>query len=133
MLLAAHGVLALYSPPGTPSYNGACEAGVRSIASRALASARAREREVVGLDDLLFAQEQANEGRSEKLCRPGPRIEQLREDVWRDYRSRERRLRERRGLAPEIELTHAVQASMDRFAIREALTGNAILTIWRRD
>jgi transposase InsO family protein len=34
-LLAEHGVLVLYSPPYSPSYNGACEAGNGSIKCRA--------------------------------------------------------------------------------------------------
>jgi hypothetical protein len=43
------------------------------------------------------------------------------------------RLRRQRGLAPDARLVNAVQASLDRFAIREALSELGIVTIRSRD
>lgn len=133
LLLAAHGVLVAYSPPGTPSYNGSCEAGVASIKHRALDFAAGRRgRGAVTRDDLALAREQANSEVTVVATCPEV-LAQLRAAAWTRYRVWERRLREEQGIAPEAPLRHAEQASLDRFAIRRALTETHILTIRRRD
>jgi len=132
MLLATHGVLVLYSPPGTPSYNGSCEAGVGSIKQRALDFAAARGGPV-NRNDLGMAQEQANASLPAVAAPCPPILEALRTAVWRRYRAWESRLRQDQGLAPEDELGHAEQASLDRFAVGKALTETKILMIRRRD
>ena len=73
MLLAMHGVLVLFSPPGTPSYNGSCEAGVGSIKHRAEDLAAARGDPAVNRNDLHLAQQQANACLAPRPapCRPG--------------------------------------------------------------
>lgn len=133
MLLAMHGVLVLFSPPGTPSYNGSCEAGVGSIKHRAQDFAAARSDRRVTRNDLFMAQEQANDclALASAPCRP--MLEELRAEVWRRYRAWESRAREEQGLAPEAALDHAEQASLDRFAVGKALTETKILKIRRRD
>lgn len=133
MLLSMHGVLVLFSPPGTPSYNGSCEAGVGSIKHRAQDFAAARGDRAVNRNDLYMAQQQANARHavSGEACRP--MLGELRTEVWRRYRQWERRLREEQGLALGRVLDHAEQASLDRFAVGKALTETKILMIRRRD
>jgi hypothetical protein len=53
---------------------------------------------------------------------PPDALAPLRAEVWRRYRSWERRLREERGIAHGEVLGHAEQASLDRFAVGKALT-----------
>lgn len=61
-LLAAHQVILLRSPPGTPAFNGACEAGGGSIKTRAHHIAAASGREACwSLDDVAAARTSANE------------------------------------------------------------------------
>lgn len=133
LLLSMHRVLVLFSPPGTPSYNGSCEAGVGSIKHRAQDFAAGRGDLAVNRDDLFMAQEQANASLAVRAAPCRPMLEALRAEVWRRYRRWESRLREGQGLAPGSELDHAEQASLDRFAVGKALTETKILTIRRRD
>jgi transposase InsO family protein len=61
-LLAEHDVVQLLSPPGTPSYNGSCEAGIGSLKKRtAHHAARRGDEQLWTTDDLEAAQRQANE------------------------------------------------------------------------
>ncbi len=67
-LLACHDVLLLRSPPGTPAYNGSCEAGVGSIKTRAHHIATAHGRVTRwSCDDVEAARLEANHA-------PGPRV-----------------------------------------------------------
>jgi len=143
-MLAASGVLLLYSPPGTPSYNGACEAGVGSIKHRAQDAAWHRGSvTAVSLDELLLAQSQADLERVERRSgaptrhdvwcrrqRPAPALRdamRVRVDHWRA------RARLDLGIAADKKLPHAEQASLDRFAIGQALRNLNLLTVtWRR-
>ncbi|MCP3918744.1 MAG: transposase family protein [bacterium] len=60
-LCAAHAVLALYSPPYTPSYNGSCEAGGGSLKNRAARIAAAAGRAAAWTSgDVEAARLQAN-------------------------------------------------------------------------
>jgi len=61
-LLRRYGVLALYSPPETPQYNGSCEAGIGSIETRAHYIAAQHDRPGAWTaDDVEQARPQANE------------------------------------------------------------------------
>jgi transposase InsO family protein len=133
LLLSMHGVLALYSPPGTPSYNGSCEAGVGSVKQRGQDLAAGRGTTAVTRNDLEMAKEQANASLAVRSAPCRPLLEEARAEVWSRYREWESRVREEQGLAPETELDHAKQASLDRFAVGKALTETKILLIRRRD
>ena len=137
-LLERWQVLPLYSPPGTPSYNGACEAGCGSIKHRAKGLARRRgAAAAVSLDDLEAAQQQANAQPVARRARAPSR-----ELAWRqrapidaDLRGALHQrvahwratLRDERGLAPDRALPHAERASIDRFAIAQALRETHLL------
>jgi transposase InsO family protein len=71
-LLAGHGVAPLFSPPMTPRYNGAIEAGIGSLKERThAAAARAGHPDNWTWDDLATAQYEANF--SSRPCGPdGP-------------------------------------------------------------
>jgi len=142
-LLAAHGILPLYSPKATPQYNGACEAGIGSLKTRAEALAAARGRPGRWtLDDVEHARQQAN-----ALSRPfgarGPSpadlferrclvTDTVRSSFLATWRNLEQRERSARGVAPEAPLTHDDQSSIDRVAIRDALIQHGFLFIRRR-
>lgn len=140
-LLEAHGVLPLYSPPGIPAYNGACEAGVGSIKHRAQDLAGLEGRQVT-LDHLHAAREQANVQPCERRAGSTSRI-----DAWERrapiddalrWRLRERvehgrdRCRTEQGIALDEELPHAEQASIDRFEIGHALRELRLLLVLGR-
>ena len=143
-LLAAHDVLPLFSPPGTPAYNGGCEAAVGSVKSRAVALASMRGgHSGVTLDDLHGAVEQIAAQPVER--RAGAHA---RRDVWRDrsavtaaMRAELRRHVERhreaactaRGIAWHGDLAHDLRASVDRFAIGRALRELRYLLTRRAD
>jgi transposase InsO family protein len=140
LLLAVHQILGHFSPPGTPSYNGSCEAGVGSVKHRAVDFALRRgPASPITLDDLELARQQANaqpidDGptRAQLFEEAQPPSADLRQEVWARYRSWQLRLRRQHGVAPDATLPHPRQASLDRFAIGKALTETGILTIRRR-
>ena len=70
--LAAHGVTALVSPPYTPRYNGACEAGIGHLKTRTQLRATRRDRpEAWTCDDVEYARCDGNaHGRPHGLGRP---------------------------------------------------------------
>jgi hypothetical protein len=75
-LLAAHGVLVLYSPAWTPSYNGSCEAGGGSIKMRARRLAGSAGRPAAWtMNDIEAARCEANE-------RGGQEAGLNTQDVW---------------------------------------------------
>ena len=141
--LAEHGVLPLFSPPGTPSYNGACEAGVGSVKHRADALAAARGRPCgLSLDDLEGGRLQANEQPAEPRAGAPTRAHCWQERAPLTAASRaelqqrvahwRRRARDERGIARDGVLAHALSASIDRFAIGKALHELRFLVTWRR-
>lgn len=77
-LLAAHGVLPLLSPPGTPRYNGACEAGIGGLKTRAhyLAARHGRAGHWT-CDDVEAARVMANE-----TARPRGTLGPTPDDLW---------------------------------------------------
>jgi transposase InsO family protein len=142
-LAAEHGVLLLYSPPGTPSYNGGVEAGNGSIKIRAhLESARNDRPGDWTCDDVEAARRQANE-----LARPrgpyGPSpaeswharlpLGEAGRELFREtYAECYACERSARGMLPDIELQHGQQAAIDRVAITRALLRHGFLLIRRR-
>ncbi len=143
-LTKKHGVLMLFSPPGLPSYNGACEAGVGSIKHRAQEMALMHGRPgKMTLDDLEAARLQANAvvlrereyewTRQEKWNAREKICPVRRQELQTCYARWHVRLRMEQGIALDVQLPHAEQASLDRIAIREALCENDLLLIRRRD
>lgn len=142
-LCSSQGISILYSPPYTPSYNGACEAGVGSIKSRALriAAAAGRAGAWTG-DDVERARLQANEC----ACVRGDAGWTTPESLWRgrlDVSLEERaRFRESIGRHTdlkrrELEIADGVvpnerdRAIIDRAAITAALVEHDLLRIRR--
>jgi putative transposase len=143
-MLAARGVLPLYSPPGLPQYNGSCEAGCGSLKMRAqaLAQSRAGAAAPITLDDLEAARQQANMQPVARRAGSPTRhavwsararvCPLLRRDLGRRAAKWEERLRMDKGIAPDVVLPHAEQASLDRFAIGKSLRELNLLMIRRR-
>ena len=141
--LREHGVLQLFSPPATPSYNGSCEAGVGSIKIRAHHEAARHERPGQWTcDDIEAARLQANEtGRPWGWTGPTPQeVFEKRvpiTDVERrmfltSYEVYAKQERQARGYQPDAELDHYQQAAVDRVAIARALVEHGYLQIRRR-
>ena len=142
-LFRRHGVLQLFSPPRTPQYNGACEAGVGSIATRAHHHAAFCNRPGQWTaDDVEAARRQANEtarpwgwqgptplesweGRTEI----GEEERNLFQATYEAYVQQERCVRQ---IDPEAALDHWQQASIDRVAISRALVKHGYLEFRRR-
>jgi transposase InsO family protein len=142
-LLANFGVLPLFSPPHTPSYNGAIEAGIGSLKSRTEDHAARHGRPGAWTwDDVVAAQLEAN-----ATARPhgpkGPTPDQawarrpragsddcdrfrLSVEAHRDNARRER------GLPNEQPLDVMSERSIDREAIRRALVEHGNLVFSRR-
>ena len=142
-LCARHGVLMLYSPPYTPSYNGSCEAGGGSVKNRAarFASARARP-DAWTSDDVEAARLQANA--CVRVGGPrGPTPDQLwaarrtiasceRARFHDAYRDQQAHVRTQTGFDENVTLSRADQAMIDRRAIPKALTQLGYLELRRR-
>ena len=142
-LLEARGVRHLLSPPGLPSYNGACEAGIGSLKTRAHhESARNDRAGEWTCDDVegarLMANETARPGgfhaptpsqkwRVRLLVSPGER-ERFLETVER----RREEARKELGYLPGVELDSPARAAVDRRATARALVSHGILTVRRR-
>lgn len=142
-LLARLQVVHLLSPPGLPRYNGACEAGIGSIKTRAHhESARHDRPGQWTCDDVEAARLMANEtARPKGLNSPTPN------QKWRlhptvtpshrtsfqqrvnDYR---KEVRKELGYLPEIEMPPKQQANVDRVAITRALVALGLLQLRRR-
>jgi putative transposase len=142
-LLRQHGVLALYSPPRLPSYNGSVEAGIGSIKTRAFWRAALADRPGQWtVDDIEAAVCEANrEGRPRGSDAASPYdawlnrtpITQAQRDALHDcYATLAAEEYARRGLPPMTRLQHQEQASIDRVAISHALIEHGFLLIRRR-
>ncbi|HEY2934542.1 MAG TPA: DDE-type integrase/transposase/recombinase [Acidobacteriota bacterium] len=142
-LLQRFQVLHLLSPPGLPQYNGACEAGIGSIKTRAHhQSARHDRPGQWTCDDVESARLMANEtARPAGLYSPTPsqqwrmhptmaQVERLRFiHTVNDYRTE---VRKELGYLPEIELAPKDAAHVDRVAITRALIALGLLALRRR-
>ena len=138
-----HRILLLYSPPGTPEYNGAVEAGIGSIATRAYHHAARNGRATRWTcDDIFAAVSEANE-----TTRSWNRNGDSPAERWRSriaisndererfmtcYRDHQQRERAERGISDDVHLQHYEQASIDRFAISRALIEHGYLQVRRR-
>jgi transposase InsO family protein len=140
-LLQRWGVGALFSPPGLPSYNGSCEAGIGALKRRTAGLAQ-RHEGFWSSADLEAARHQAN-----CIARPWGAHGPVREEVWMHrkhlsaaerttFRAATKRLQEEarwaRGIPLERDLDHYAQAAIDREAIRRALVAHGLLWFTRR-
>ncbi len=139
----AHGVLLLISPPQTPRYNGAVEAGIGRLKTRAhYAAARHSRTARWSCDDIEEARRTGNAVvyQRDKLsaspdtvwaARVAPSSAErklLRGEYWKRYE----RERELRGLAGVEDLPEMTIRSIDRAAISRALVALGYLEIRRR-
>jgi len=144
LLLQQSGVLPLYSPPGTPAYNGGCEAAVGSVKSRsrALASRRGVAAGVT-LDDLHGAitqignqpvRRRAGEpSRREAWLRRAPISAGMRAELQARVAQHRHAACRAEGIASLQHQPHAQRASIDRFAIGRALRELCYLMTRRAD
>jgi transposase InsO family protein len=142
-LLQEHGVCALFSPPGTPAYNGSVEAGIGSLEVRAFyESARHDRPGEWTCDDLAAACRQAND-----TAHPWGLAGLTPEQAWRGrtpiteiearlFRSAYDHQRERECAEREIpswqDRSHWLRASIDRVALSRALIERGYLLIRSR-
>jgi hypothetical protein len=142
-LLAPWSVFPLFSPPYCAGYNGVCE---RANCTLKLTTQHLAERADRGgwwrSEDLHEARLLAN-----RLRRPwgasGPTPEQRwternalsldeRQNVWQEIERRRARLREARGIDPEVSLPHYAQAEIDRDAASPVLAELGYFQVKRR-
>jgi len=142
-LLQRWGVVPLFSPPGCPGYNGACEASIGSLKKRiAYQAGQAGRAGLWSRNDAEMARRQANE-----VMRPWEAHGPSPADVWSNrqavtsserasFQASVRRLeqeqREAGGITMDAELDHYQQAATDRVAIRRALVAHGLLVFTRR-
>lgn len=142
-LLHPWGVVPLFSPPGLPTYNGACEASIGSLKTRTAYQAERAGRPAVWTSvDVATALEQANE-----VARPcgghGPSPAQMwasRRHLSSDERASfqasverlEQEQRQAGGIPMDANLDHYQQAAVDREVIRRALVAHGFLLFTRR-
>lgn len=142
-LIARHGVRILYSPPGTPSYNGAIEAGIGSLKVRAMYEAARHDRpEHWTCDDIEAAREQANRtARPEGPSEPTPHERWIsrseitqgeRQAFGEAYTRAAEQEYTRLGLLPMSTLQHWDRAAIDRVAITRALIEEGFLLVRRK-
>jgi len=142
-LCRQHGVLLLYSPPGTPRYNGSIEAGIGSIKVRAFWQAALADRPGQWTcDDIEAAVQQANTtGRPRGSMATSPHeawlnrlpiTEAQRRAFHETYAGFASEEYTRRGWLPVARLQHHEQASIDRTAISRALVEQGFVLIRRR-
>jgi hypothetical protein len=141
--LSAWQVVALFSPPRRPRYNGGIERPHPLLKGYTAAAAqRAGRADAPQSEDLESGRQTAN-----RFTRPhgenGPTAEQLweaRTPIDSEERMRflasveanRARCRSHRGYAPDTTLNHYQQAAVDREAVRDALVEHRLLTIARR-
>jgi transposase InsO family protein len=125
-LLATHEVLLLRSPPGTPAFNGACEAGVGSIKTRAHHLAAARGRVTCwSCDDVEAARVQANETWRTRLADPTPGERwRARTPLSRELRASLRTDVAARTSAGLLELEGDVEDRVVQEVVRAAIAGS---------
>ena len=140
LLLAAHGILALVSPPACPGYNGGCEAGIGALKvwthHTAAASGRAH---AWSCEDVAEGQRAVNTrvrenglSAEDSWSTRRPLSDVARERVWSAYREYLHAERAKREHAPGAELTPIEQASLDRAAISRALAEVGLVRFRRR-
>ena len=141
--LKKYAVKHLLSPPGLPAYNGAAEAGIGALKTRAHHESIRHDRPGEwGAHDVEAALLCANE-----TARPWGELGPSPDQVWRGHLSITRRqreaftatategeirAREELGLLPNIELGRWDQAAVGRIAIGRALFAHGLVTVRRR-
>jgi transposase InsO family protein len=142
-LLAARGIVHLVSPPGTPRYNGAVEAGIGSLKTRAhFESARRGRPGEWTCDDVEAARRQANaHGRPRGFEGDSPDVmwyerERVYDNERDDFRCRVEELRaearRERGYLPGLPLPVRQQDDIDRVAISRACVALGYLCYRRK-
>jgi transposase InsO family protein len=142
-LLTEWRVLQLLSPPGTPEYNGACEAGIGGLKTRAHhESARNDRPGEWTCDDVEAARLMANQtGRPWGALGLTPdQAWSQRRPIWEEDRKKLQELvmhyaeeaRGDQGYLPGIDLGPAARAAVHRVAISRALVALGILEVRRR-
>ena len=141
-LLAASGVLPLYSPPSCPGYNGAIEAAIGSLKKRTEAQAQAQGRAGRWTTaDLAAAQAQANASHPRRLngrtpaalWAARPALAPLERALFALTVERQRfQVREELGIGQEASLDHWRSSAVDRQAIERALVEHGYLLFTRR-
>ncbi len=141
--LARWGVWPLYSPPGTPWYNGAIEAAIGSLKTRTrFAAAQAGHARAWTCADLEAARDVANRS-ARPRGRPGPTAAAAwarrrppgpaeRESFGGWVRRQEGALRQAQGVAADIALDHYEQAELHRQVLTQALVEHGLLSLSRR-
>jgi len=136
------GILALYSPPGTPQYNGACEAAIGSLTTRAYHEAARHARpEHWTCDDVELARCLFND--TPQPWRNGMTPDRLWERRSPQTMAERRRFQEavlrfaneeraNRGLLPGVEQSDEAEKSIQRVAIGRACVTLGLLTFRRR-
>lgn len=141
-LLAAYDVVPLLSPPYTPRYNGACEAGIGSLKARTHHRAALDGRPGLWTaEDVEAARRMADEEHYPRRLRGLTAAEawQARTPPTADERRRfrdvvtrhEQEIRNQRGHLLEEDLGRARQASIDRRAVSRALVELGYLSLLR--
>jgi transposase InsO family protein len=141
--LTRHLVIPLFSPPHTPRYNGAIEAGIGSLKTRTEVQATHHGHPAHWTwDDAAAAQDQANAtARPHGATEPTPdEAWQQRQTISQEQRSRfcatldrlRHEVRTEERCPMEAPLPHSVQCVIDRSAIRRALVEHGYLYFRRR-
>jgi transposase InsO family protein len=141
-LCERHGVLILYSPPKTPSYNGSREAAGGSLKNRTRRIAAAQGRSAAWTsDDVELARDQMNHcprpwgqwgpSPAQAWQHRAPITPAEREAFHATYRRHEAEQRELDGIAPGALLTREQQAIIDRAALGRTLRTHGLLEVRR--
>ncbi len=142
-VLRKHGVFVLFSPPGTPAYNGSVEAGIGSLEVRAFyESARHDRPGEWTCDDVAAASRQANDTAHpwglggptpEQAWHDRTRINEIEAQLFRAaYDHQQERACAEREIQPWQDRSHWLRASIDRVALSRALIERGYLLIRSR-
>ena len=142
-LLQEHGVFALFSPPGTPAYNGSVEAGIGSLEVRAFYESARHDRPGEWTSgDVAAACRQANDTAHpwglggptpEQAWRGRTRINEIEAQLFRStYDHQQERACAERGISTSQSASHWLRASIDRVALSRALIERGYLLIRSR-
>jgi len=141
--LASRKIVQLLSPPGLPSYNGSCEAGVGSVKTRAHhESARHDRPGAWTCDDVEAARLQANQTALPFGARLGtpdalwaarlPLVDSERDALAASIAKLAPEERVRQGYLDLVPLSQAQQDAVNRVAIGRALVAHGLLEFRRR-
>jgi transposase InsO family protein len=142
-MLKRRGIVHLVSPPGTPRYNGAVEAGIGSLKTRTHIEAARQDRPGQWTcDDVEKARRQANEhGRPRGFegaspCQMWYERERVYDNERSDFQEKirvlEAQARAERGVLPGSPLPPREQDNVDRVAISRACVASGYLFFRRR-